>query len=344
MNILDFFPDGALKYVASTNGGEWAGSCPWCEGDDRFRVWPQHTIGIGGRYWCRACKKNGDAFQLLKELGGLKFRDACRVLGVRSSLNLQSADAQLPTAARGSEVPNPVLSPRTWQERAAWFVADCAERMVPESRGLTYALSRHLTLKTVTELGIGWNPSDRYEKRSEWGLSTEEDSQGKPKIVWLPTGLVIPSRSSAGVVGIKIRRSKWHPEDDRPKYIGVPGTTLGLSLRKGSARPVVVVESEIDAALIWQEAGDLVDALALGTASRTPDAETMAYLDASPLVLVSLDYDEAGIKATKKWHKYGNAKLWPVAMGKDVGDMAGTPGLVREWITLGLQSLLTNNA
>jgi len=344
MNILDLFPDGTLTFVASTNGDEWAGPCPWCAGDDRFRVWPKHSNGIGGRYWCRVCEKNGDAVQMLKEFGGLGFRDACRLLGVDTSVHPQGEEVQRTNEDQAWRPENAVLSPRIWQERAAWFVADCAERMVPESRGLAYAFSRHLAPETVRELGIGWNPCDRQEERSDWGLAPEINRQGNPKQVWLATGLVIPSRSTEGYIGIKIRRSKWHPEDDRPKYIGVPGTTPGLSLRKESARPVVVVESEIDAALIWQEAGDLVDALALGTASRTPNAETMVYLVASPLVMVSLDYDEAGIKATKKWNQFRNAKLWPIAIGKDVGDMAGTPGLIRDWITLGLQSLLAPNA
>jgi len=33
-----------LKHVSN---GEWAGSCPWCGGDDRFHVWEN------GNYWCR---------------------------------------------------------------------------------------------------------------------------------------------------------------------------------------------------------------------------------------------------------------------------------------------------
>ena len=32
--------DVQLRRVASTNGGEWAGPCPFCGGHDRFRVWP----------------------------------------------------------------------------------------------------------------------------------------------------------------------------------------------------------------------------------------------------------------------------------------------------------------
>jgi DNA primase len=41
MNLVDLIGrDTTLRKVASTHGGEYAGSCPWCGGDDRFRVWP----------------------------------------------------------------------------------------------------------------------------------------------------------------------------------------------------------------------------------------------------------------------------------------------------------------
>jgi DNA primase len=45
--------DTRLRRVASTNGGEWAGPCPWCGGTDRFRVWP---YAARPRYWCRQCR------------------------------------------------------------------------------------------------------------------------------------------------------------------------------------------------------------------------------------------------------------------------------------------------
>ena len=51
---------GALRRVASTNGGEWAGPCPLCGGQDRFRVWPTPREGKPGA-WCRQCEISGDA-------------------------------------------------------------------------------------------------------------------------------------------------------------------------------------------------------------------------------------------------------------------------------------------
>jgi len=49
--------DTQVKKVAGTAGGEWAGPCPWCGGNDRFRLWPNSDHP---RYWCRGCDRRGD--------------------------------------------------------------------------------------------------------------------------------------------------------------------------------------------------------------------------------------------------------------------------------------------
>lgn len=55
---------------------EWAGPCPFCGGVDRFCVWPSDN-----KYWCRGCNKKGDAIQLLRDLEGMSYREACEALG-----------------------------------------------------------------------------------------------------------------------------------------------------------------------------------------------------------------------------------------------------------------------
>lgn len=82
--------DVPLKLAASTNGGEYAGPCPFCqEGEDRFRVWPQHPDHGGkGRFWCRVCDLSGDAGDFLKYRDGLESdRAALEVLGALEGAN-----------------------------------------------------------------------------------------------------------------------------------------------------------------------------------------------------------------------------------------------------------------
>lgn len=329
--ILTFLPAEDFKNVAGTSGGEWAGPCPWCGGTDRFRCWPEHPSGaVGGRYMCRGCGQKGDGIQFLRDHEGMSYQDACRALQVspRPLQTNRTAHRSIPWK------PKPTMAPaEIWQHQAASFVAECSSNMIPESEGMTYAESRGLTADTVAKLKIGWNTMERFENREAWGLPPEKNANGNPKKVWLPAGFVIPSHRKSGIVALKIRRSAWTPEVNMPKYVAVAGSVPGIALGGASGKPVIVVESEIDAVLVHQEAHGLVGALALGTASGKPDADTFAYLQAAPCILVALDFDEAGIKAFPWWREhFKHSKAWPTPEGKDVGDLASTPGYVRAWI------------
>jgi hypothetical protein len=55
---------------------EYAGACPWCGGEDRFRAWDPPR----SRYWCRQCGASGDVVQLWRQLVEPDFRRACEQL------------------------------------------------------------------------------------------------------------------------------------------------------------------------------------------------------------------------------------------------------------------------
>ncbi|KAF0232820.1 MAG: hypothetical protein FD177_2177 [Desulfovibrionaceae bacterium] len=190
-------------------------------------------------------------------------------------------------------------------------------------------------------MGIGWNLTDCNQPLSVWGLPEEVNPEtGRSCTVWLPAGLVIPTTRNDLVTAIKIRRTAWTPEDPFAKYLAVRGGSQSpFVLDSEPGKPVVVVESELDAVLISQEAGDLATAVALGTARGKPDEAAMALLKAAPVILVALDFDEAG-KAAWPWWKetFRTSVLWPVPVGKDVGDLLGIPRLMRAWIEKGIPS------
>ena len=95
-----------------------------------------------------------------------------------------------------------------------------------------------------------------------------------------------------------------------------------MVLAPGKGKSCVIVESELDAILAAQEARDVVSCVALGTARGKPDAAAHVLFLAAPVVLVALDFDEAGAGGWPWWHgHYTNAKRWPVPSGKDVGDL-----------------------
>lgn len=82
IDILDLIgSDTTLKRKANTDGGEWAGPCPFCGGEDRFIVHPHHPSGKG-RYWCRCCGVSGDVIDYIRTRDGLNFEEALRKLGM----------------------------------------------------------------------------------------------------------------------------------------------------------------------------------------------------------------------------------------------------------------------
>jgi len=334
MKILDFLPVGYVyKRAASTSGGELAGPCPFCGGKDRFRVWPDK-----GRYWCRQCGARGDEIQLLRDLHSLSFAEACEKAGRRPAPE-RGAARRTKTPGAPDWKPKAIdLPPVAWMSRARAFLDVCEP-------GGDYAASRGLTPQTVTSLSIRWNPVDRWESRAAWGLAPETNHRtGKPRKVWLPAGLVIPTWRKAGIVALKIRRAAWTPEDSLPKYAFVAGGAVAPLALGRAERPMAVVESELDAILIHQEAGDIVCAVALGSASNRPDASTAGLLATAPVVLVALDFDRAGAEAWAWWRKhFPTAKRWAPVQGKDVGDLIREPGLVRSWVEAGLLPRLPHN-
>lgn len=331
---------GGLKKVSSVSGGEFAGPCPWCGGNDRFRCWPDHPSGAtGGRFLCRGCGRQGDGIAFLRELEGLSYRDACRWLGAEP----KGRTGQARQNVRGVSVWAPgasTLPGSLWSTAAEKFVAYAEAQMAANETGRAYAASRGLTVATVAALRIGWNPSDLYQDREAWGLPPEVNERtGKPRKVWLPAGLVVPTIREGSVVSVKIRRSGWSPEDELPKYAAVSGSAKAPMILAGSqGKPVVIVESELDAVLVAQAARDLVAAIAMRTAKAKPDAEAHKLLLAAPVVLVATDADEAGATAFPWWREhYNQAVRWPVpGEGKDVGDLAAKPGLIRAWVQAGL--------
>jgi hypothetical protein len=97
-----------------------------------------------------------------------------------------------------------------------------------------------------------------------------------------------------------------------------------------------VVESELDGLLLLHEVSDLTGIIALGSATMKPDKEVHEALSQADLILIALDSDEAGAKATCRWwlKQYKQAKWWPVPKqyGKDPTEAKEMGLNLRCWI------------
>jgi DNA primase len=327
MNILQLLPN--LKRIASTRGGEWAGPCPHCGGQDRFRVWPER--GNTGRFWCRSCGWSGDGLQMLRDLKGLTFPEALKAWGLtstRSSGTVGKADVWEPKAAKMPEA--------TWGDRAKVFLDRCQGDLWRSSgaAGRTFLFDRGLKSESIKSAGLGWNASDLYQSRGTWGLNPEQKRDDRAGKIWLPKGLVIPGFDQARIIRLKIRRSYT----TEGKYIFIPGSSSVPMAWGCKRKTIILVESELDGLLIAQEAGDLVGVIALGSAQIRPDMKTDKALREVGLILVALDSDRAGKNESWGfWKKnYPNARRWPVPIGKDPTEAAQGGLNIRAWIIAGM--------
>lgn len=123
---------------------------------------------------------------------------------------------------------------------------------------------RGLTLETVQFSRLGLNKKTFFEDRQSWGLSTEIKENGQPRMQLLPKRIIIPAFEQQNATRIKIRRDDWFPEDDLPKYVEVSGGLQRPVIYGDSTKPVIILESELDAILIQQFTSDLCCCMALG--------------------------------------------------------------------------------
>ncbi len=202
-----------------------------------------------------------------------------------------------------------------------------------------YLKCRGLTERTIKKARLGWNPKDVWRKRTDWGLPVIEAKHtgGFPKRkMIIPAGLTITHFINSEVIRVRVRRLE---ENADPKYHMLAGGD-SRAMILGNGPVFIVFESELDAILIDQEAGDFVNSVALGSAQTRPDKETALILQKAKNLLLALDSDGAGAVECWKWwmRHFKNAQHWPISSkyGKYPSD-AWKNGLnLRLWVTAGI--------
>ena len=327
MNSILNFLTSAMK---AKGPHEFAGPCPQCGGEDRFIVWPDRPRG--GAYLCRGCGSQGDGIQFMREFMGMSYPEACAALGLEqkhtttSLLSARRVHARTRPAHPAQIAPVPpapaVLPCKEWMASAAAFVDSCQRDIETSPEALLAVCGRFLTPYTAVQCGIGWNPADRYILRESWGLPVIEMADGgKRDKLLLPRGLVIATRREAGTVALTVRCADDRPES-RPKYWQVQGSSNVPFIAGRAGLPLLLVESALDAALVWQESFGKLAAVALMGNMKGLDSDTHAFIQAAPLLLACPDNDEGGQVAWQRWSAaYPQAILTPAVGAKDLGDM-----------------------
>jgi len=332
MGLLDLLKEDKInpKYTSSTYGGEYASPCPICGGKDRFRSWPNHPEGES--WWCRKCGKAGTSVHYLVHIRNMSYHDAYEYLGISPSYRARKRIKQRFEPQAPQDPPSDL-----WQQRAGailrWSQGILWDGVYVKIR--EWLLNeRGLTEETVKQAGLGWIPQDYYADRESWGLPESFNEQGKNTKLWLPAGLVIPCFHDSQLHRIRIRR---HDPSDGMKYYIVPGSSL-TPVTVGDSNLFILVESELDAILLYQEAGDLATVIALGSSEIKPDTILYNRFKQADKILVSLDMDEAGAKSSEFWmDHFPQAIRWPVIKGKDPTEAYLNGLKLRKWVLTGIR-------
>lgn len=213
--------------------GEMAGPCPKCGGKDRFHV---HA---NGWWFCRQChEKRGDAFDLLQWLGlAPDFGAAVALLK-----SIGGNPIALPvTPKREPDGDAPGWRDPAWQQWAQGIVQAGIARLTRGDRdgyfGREYLRKRGLEPATWKRFNLGYSL-----KRG----------RGAIIIPWLRRGVV------EGVFYRFLSGEQRYGGEARSER-----RLFGLDVLQG--RPILlIVEGEINAMSLWQEAGDLADVLSFG--------------------------------------------------------------------------------
>lgn len=302
--------DTTLKRVAATNGGEYAGPCPFCGGDDRFRVWPALTPA---RWWCRVCGRSGDAIAYLTARDGLTFRQVCQRVGQHKRKPLVGQHKHKP---RVSGDPPPA----DWQAAALALLGECEAALWADQgrRALDWLRNeRKLSDDTIRAWRLGYCPAD-----------------GQQHGLYCDRGIVIPWLDTQGRLWkLSVRRPAG-----RPKYRAVRGSTSAGALfgaDKLTGRPdLFVVEGEFDTILLWQAVNDVADVLTLGSESARLADRWLPALLAVRRFWICTDADAAGERAARHWLAATGERgqrVYPPAGEKDVTDAARAGADLRRW-------------
>jgi DNA primase len=248
---------GEYLQLRNAGGGSLKGLCPFHdEKTPSFNVTPAR-----GLYYCFSCAAGGDVIKFVQTIDGLSFVEAVERLAARAGIDLRYE--------QGGYVPGQEQSQRRRLIDAHRAAADFyAERLggSDAAPARAFLAERGFELADVQRFGVGYSPKawedltrhlrGRGFTDSELitaGLSREGNrgtrDRFRARLMW-------PIRDLSGDV-IAFGARKLDPEDDGPKYLNTPETSLfrkstvlyGADLAKreiAQRRQAVIVEGYTD--------------------------------------------------------------------------------------------------
>ena len=284
-------------------GSNFTGLCPFhSEKTPSFTVYPE-----SGSYYCFGCGAGGDVITFIMQIENLDYMEAVRFLAARAGMsmpeNTREDEAEIRRKARILEL----------NRAAARYYHSCLLTKAAAAQ-LSYLKQRGLSASTIKRFGLGaalkqYDGLLRHLKTL--GYSPQEAEQANLAVkgvngyrdrffdrVMFP---IIDLRGNVIAFGGRIL-----PGVEGAKYLNTSDTPVfkksrnvySLNIAKNSkADYFILAEGYMDVIALHQAGFDSAVA-ALGTAFTAEQAKLMSRYKSS--VILSLDADEAGQKATSR--------------------------------------------
>src|ERR1700691_1821768 len=217
---------GEYLQLRSAGGGSLKGLCPFHdEKTPSFNVTPAR-----GLFYCFSCSEGGDVIKFVQKIDGLSFVEAVERLAGRAGIELRYE--------QGGYVPGQEQSQRRRlidaHRAAAEFYAEQLQQPQAE-HGRKFLSERGFELKDAERFGVGYSPKAWEELTRHLrgrgftdaeliaaGLSREGNRGARDRF---RDRLMWPIRDLSGDV-IAFGARKLDPEDDGPKYLNTPESSL----------------------------------------------------------------------------------------------------------------------
>lgn len=310
----------AFKRVAAAHGGEYAGPCPFCGGNDRFHIQPNHSNG--GRWLCRQCTEGrwNDAIAFVQKRDSVSFIDATKYLAGSLVLTAIEPRKLLPVVAKPAPDDD-------WQSNAMSII-EVGERRLWTTDGnnaRAWLNSRGLKNETINYFRLG--------------LHTYGNK--------LAGGITIPCIASERIWYLKSRRQWGDVQPAGSKYGQLPdgvGTAVfNYDHLKGKTK-AVLIEGELDMMLVWQELqGTDIGVASLGSNTPKIDLATWGrHFYYMTDIATAYDCDDKSDRPAKALASMSRVmRQIVVPLGKDPSSFRMAGGNIRQWLTneMGIEAI-----
>lgn len=341
-------------YIKLTKAGaSFKAKCPFHGDND-----PSLSISPDKGVWhCFGCSAGGDHFEFVKQIEGVEFPEALRILAKRAGVQLKAPNPKEETKK------NRIFR---LNELALKYFSEALNRSQGGRAALAYLKDRGLTQETIDKFQIGYAPfswhglsrflrAQGFEDRhiAEAGLAVNKalsqaeviSTEGEMIYDRFRARIMFPVISSSGaVLGFSGRifeaaLPEKEKQKDYGKYINSPNTLVfnksrslyGLNQARAAIRKqdqAVFVEGQLDVVLSYQAGIENVVA-ASGTALSHEHLNILKRLTKN--LVFCFDADQAGQRAAREAVKKALAqgisvKLIALPEGKDPADIVkGSP-------------------